>query len=252
MITTQVLQMALDALEESQDEVAAAVDEAVTLWSKYPTRQHKITAMQEQLARHKAAIAAIEKALAEPKQEPVAHVAMHRVGLEFFSLDNYCINAHCDLEVGQPLYLAPQPEPALVAAAREALSEFYFGDCDEPVLCRKMHALRKALAEPDPDADWRSATGYATPAEYRADRDKGLNAALAESKQEPIGRVGQEGEYRPTSVCWNRDTHPGMLLYAAPIPEPALVAAARAVVEHRYSPDRVLRDAITALSKALP
>ena len=89
--------------------------------------------------------ATIPEPAAEPKQEPVAHVALHRVGLEFGSLDNYCINAHCDLEVGQPLYLAPQPDPALVAAVREALSEFYFGDCDEPVLCRKMDALRKAL-----------------------------------------------------------------------------------------------------------
>ena len=27
------------------------------------------------------------------------------------------------------------------------------------------------------EADWRAATGYATPDEYRADRDKGLDAA---------------------------------------------------------------------------
>jgi hypothetical protein len=63
------------------------------------------------------------------------------------------------------------------------------------------------------DADWRSATGYATPAEYRADRDKGLNAALAETKQEPCwcdeNNIGVPGE---TCGDCPRD-------YAAPIPQ---------------------------------
>ena len=91
------------------------------------------------------AMIAIEKALAEPKQEPVAHVAMHRVGLEFGSLDNYCINAHCDLEVGQPLYLAPIPDPALVAAARAVLEDWDDLDSKEWISTWKMDALRKAL-----------------------------------------------------------------------------------------------------------
>ena len=142
MTTTQeALRLALDALDESQDEVSAAVNEAIDLWSKYPTRQHKITAMQEQLARHKAAIAAVEAALAEPKQEPdlakqledaLRGKAFYQRRCELLARWQYKMRDPerrlvCDiLDIGQTWndesrYAAPIPSPALVTAARAAL-----------------------------------------------------------------------------------------------------------------------------------
>ena len=121
-------------------------------------------------------------------------------------------------------------------------------------------AIEKALAEPDPDADWRSATGYATPAEYRADRDKGLTAELAEPKQEPVAWIPEDElpDSYPYDQMFQYSCVDGIRRFPvyAPIPEPALVAAARAVVLMTENGDLdVITDpaceAIISLRKAL-
>ena len=100
MTTTQeALQMALDALEVTE-----------------PTLNDR-RCNPERWEQHQAAIAAIEAALAEPKQEPES---VEEALAQHFFADNPDI-ALMAFQWWRTYRSAPTPEPALVAAARAAL-----------------------------------------------------------------------------------------------------------------------------------
>lgn len=73
-MSKQVMQQALDALEESIDIVQAEHANAVSMYSNYPSRQARIDALKLEAEKHNAAIEALRAAIAAPEPEPVGHL----------------------------------------------------------------------------------------------------------------------------------------------------------------------------------
>lgn len=236
MTTTQVLQMALDALNESLDSVGAELNEVVDLYSKYPTRQGKIAFMREQYQRHEAAIAVVEAALAEPDTDADWRSATGYVTPAEYRVDR---DKRLDAALAEPtqepdVSAICWPERALLSVALGALE--YHVEQTRPIerTSIAIRALKAALAAPLPEPE------------------------LAEPKQEPgkwtllltgesAGVVGEYGE----TFDGGPKHYPRVNVYAAPIPEPALVQAARTVVA-LWDEDELRHRNIEALRKELP
>ena len=69
----KVIELALEALENSVDSVVEDAFNAEQLYGNYPTRQGKVGGLKVLAEQHKQAITAIKEALAQPEQEPVAY-----------------------------------------------------------------------------------------------------------------------------------------------------------------------------------
>jgi hypothetical protein len=68
----EALKLALDALENSVDLVREDAYNAEKLYGNYPSRQGKVAGLKVLADDHEKAITAINEALAQPEQEPVA------------------------------------------------------------------------------------------------------------------------------------------------------------------------------------
>ena len=69
----KVIELALEALENSVDSVVEDAFNAEQLYGNYPTRQGKVGGLKVLAEQHKQAITAIKEALSQPEQEPVAY-----------------------------------------------------------------------------------------------------------------------------------------------------------------------------------
>jgi hypothetical protein len=71
MTDRQLMQQALDALENSVDLVREDAYQAEKLYGNYPTRQGKVNGLKVLADDHEKAITALTERLAQPEQEPV-------------------------------------------------------------------------------------------------------------------------------------------------------------------------------------
>jgi hypothetical protein len=72
MTDREIMQQALDALENSVDLVREDAYQAEKLYGNYPTRQGKVYGLKVLADDHEKAITALTERLAQPEQEPVA------------------------------------------------------------------------------------------------------------------------------------------------------------------------------------
>jgi hypothetical protein len=72
MTDRELMQQALDALENSVDLVREDAYQAEKLYGNYPTRQGKVNGLKVLADDHEKAITALTERLAQPEQEPVA------------------------------------------------------------------------------------------------------------------------------------------------------------------------------------
>ena len=111
----KVIELALEALENSVDLVVEDAFNAEQLYGNYPTRQGKVGGLKVLAEQHKQAITVIKEALAQPEQEPVA----------WYDKDGV-ITAN-PIEFSQPLYTtSPQRKP-LMDEQRKAISKGWQG-----------------------------------------------------------------------------------------------------------------------------
>lgn len=102
----QLLQQALDALENSVDRVLEDAYQAEKFYGNYPTRQGKVNGLKVLADDHEKAITALTERLAQPEQEPVA-IALNtgtKQGVKWLK----------NVEHGENLYTTPpaaQPAP---------------------------------------------------------------------------------------------------------------------------------------------
>lgn len=88
-MTKELLQQALEALEEASDLVNEQLVCGIVMYSRLPSRQHRIAAYRKQAEAHMAAIVALKAALAQPVEpapaaphEPDAYVEGGRESVE--------------------------------------------------------------------------------------------------------------------------------------------------------------------------
>ena len=72
-MTRELLQQALEALENSADSIENEYRESVDLWSKMPTRAAKLAGLKSLVDEHNEAIRDIKAHLAQPQGEPSQH-----------------------------------------------------------------------------------------------------------------------------------------------------------------------------------
>jgi hypothetical protein len=99
----KVIELALEALENSIDLVVNDAYNAEQLYGNYPTRQGKVGGLKVLAEQHKQAITAIKEALAQPEQEPVAWIYESVCGNDFSTCNDppsYAKNI-------RPLYTTP-------------------------------------------------------------------------------------------------------------------------------------------------
>jgi hypothetical protein len=129
MTDRNLMQQALDALENSVDLVREDAYQAEKLYGNYPTRQGKVNGLKVLADDHEKAITALNERLAQPEQEPVTWMFQHdETGRMNYVSNDGIHDPAMFLEMNPryalvcPLYTAPpQPEQQRMAKRIEEL-----------------------------------------------------------------------------------------------------------------------------------
>jgi hypothetical protein len=112
----ELMQQALDALENSVDLVREDAYQAEKLYGNYPTRQGKVNGLKVLADDHEKAITALTERLAQPEQEPVPENFMDALKFDVAARDareweRVDMREHAEGNLG--IGTAPPAQPAM-------------------------------------------------------------------------------------------------------------------------------------------